>query len=67
MIMDLLDALGVAMDEMDIDASDEIMEEIRQYEYAEEVQQLVDELSTAVVNLDGERVLNFIGQISERI
>ena len=66
-IMDLLDALGVAMDEMDIDASDEIMEEIRQYEYAEEVQQLVDELSTAVVNLDGERVSNFIGQISERI
>ena len=66
-IVELLDALGNAMEEMDIDASDACMDQICQYEYTDEVQQLIDELSTAVVNLDGERVSDFIRQISERL
>jgi len=66
-IIALLVDLNKAMEDMDIDASDEIMEQIRQYEYEEEMQQFVDELSTAVVNLDSEHVTALVEKMEEQL
>ena len=54
-IIELLEQLNIAMADMDIDTSDSIIEAIRKYEFTEEIQKLTDELSTAVMNLDGDR------------
>lgn len=64
-IISLLEQLNWAMEDMDIDASDAIMEELRQYSFSENVQGLVDELSTAVVNLDSASGMNLIEKIIE--
>ena len=66
-VITLLEDLCSAMEDMDIDASDEIMEQIRQYEYEEEMQQFVDELSTAVVNLDSEHVTALVEKMEEQL
>ena len=62
-VFDLLEHLRIAMEEMDIDASDADMEELRKYEFGEEVQTLVDELGTAVVNLDSDGGAELIEKI----
>ena len=51
-----LTQLNEAMESMDIDTADEIMKNLRTYEYAEELAQKVEELGIAVVNLDVEAV-----------
>ena len=66
-VMDLLECLCSAMEDMDIDASDDAMNKLRQYEYTEETQKLIDELSTAVVNLDSEKVVDLAEQIREQL
>lgn len=66
-IVGLLERLQFAMEEMDIDVSDEIMDELRRYEYAGEVQSLVDELGTAVVNLDSNTATERIAEIVKKI
>jgi len=62
-VIDLLENLRMAMEDMDIDASDAAMEEVRRYAFKESVQSFIDELSTAVVNLDSERVTELVEQI----
>lgn len=66
-VFDLLEQLRAAMEDMDIDASDAAIEEVRQYAFAEEVQKLVDELSTAVVNLDSEGAGELIDKIRKKM
>ena len=62
-VVDLLEHLSIAMDDMDIDASDADMEELRKYEFGEEIQTLVDALDTAVVNLDSDGGAELIEKI----
>ncbi len=62
-VVDLLEHLRIAMDDMDIDASDADMEELRKYEFGEEIQTLVDALDTAVVNLDSDGGAELIEKI----
>lgn len=50
-INDLQD-LKEAMENMDIDAADEIMKQLRQYQYADEIHSKVEQLAVTVVNLD---------------
>lgn len=63
MVIDLLEQLNWAMEDMDIDASDEVMEKLRQYTFPECIQEYVDALSTAVVNLDSEYGMELIDKI----
>jgi len=62
-VLDLLERLQIAMEDMDIDASDETIEKVRQYAFSDEVQKLVDELSSAVVNLDSEGAGELIARL----
>lgn len=52
----LLGLLAEAMEEMDVDTADRIMEQIKQYRFTEEMAQIVTNLSEAVVHLEPERV-----------
>ena len=52
----LLGLLAEAMEEMDVDTADRIMEQIKQYRFSEEMAQIVTNLSEAVVHLEPERV-----------
>lgn len=50
---DELDRLLHAMEDMDIDAADEIIKQLKASSYPEEAASVIDELSTAVMNIDG--------------
>lgn len=52
-----------AMVEMDFDVVDEMMEKINECRYEDELQSMVDELQTAVTNLDEESVLHSCDEI----
>ena len=58
-----LDELKEAMDFMDIDKADEIMKELRSYQYSEEIAQKMESLGAAVVNLDGMTATDLIDEI----
>lgn len=51
---EFLRLLQTAMEDMDVDTMDEIMEHLQQFRYPPDIQTLVDQLSAAVVNLDSE-------------
>ena len=52
-----LDDLNAAMDDMDVDTADAIMEELQQFSYEEEEEEAIQDLKIAVRNLDQDRVL----------
>lgn len=62
-VLDLLEQLRAAMEDLDIDASDAAIEEVRRYAFTEEVQKLTDELSAAVINLDSESACELIDEM----
>ncbi len=51
-ILDLLSSLDAAMEDMDVDTADEIMKQIQCYEMPDNLKELVDQLASAVINLD---------------
>lgn len=55
-IEELLQLLSDALEDMDIDAADKILEDLKQYEYPETLRQWLEELIMAVESLDGEKV-----------
>ncbi len=55
-IRELLQLLLEALEDMDIDAADEIVKHLRRYDYPEKLQQWMEELAMAVENLDSEKV-----------
>lgn len=61
----LLNRLQEAMDEMDIDMADAVMEELRAYRYTEELSAVMEQMGSAVVNLDGELTQEYIQNIRE--
>ncbi len=62
-----LESLKEAMDFMDIDMADEIMKEIRSYEYSKEISEKIESLGSAVVNLDVDTVNELIDAIRSMI
>ena len=58
-----LENLKEAMEFMDIDKADEIMKEIRSYEYSDEISKKIERLGSAVVNLDGDAVNDLVDSI----
>ena len=66
-VVELLENLRYAMEEMDIDALDAAMDALRQYEFGEDVQAMVDKLGTAVTNLDNDEVTELVEQIIKEI
>lgn len=65
-ILTYLDMLKGAMENMDIDEMDSIMEELRQYQYQDEVEELMEQLGVAVTYLDGEKATPLIEAIKEK-
>lgn len=51
-ILELLSTLDAAMEDMDIDAADETIKRIQGYEIPDNLTELVEQLATAVINLD---------------
>lgn len=66
-VVELLENLRYAMEEMDIDASDAAMEALRQYEFGEGLQAVIDKLGTAVTNLDSDEVMELVEKIMKEI
>ncbi len=58
-----LDELREAMDMMDIDMADEIMKELRSYQYSDEITVKMENLGAAVVNLDALTATDVIDEI----
>lgn len=50
----LVEMLRLSMQEMDIDQADQIISQLREYEYPDEVEQNIQKLADAVTNLDSE-------------
>lgn len=65
----LVEMVRISMQDMDIDRADELMKQLREYAYPEEIEQNVLKLSEAVTNLDpeeAERLARLLsGQMSE--
>ena len=62
-ITEKLDKLKEAMEYMDIDMADEVMKELRLYQFSNEVNETIEQLGTAVVNLDVDKVNELIDNI----
>lgn len=62
-----LNELKDALEEMDVDAADEIMAYLKQFEYTPDVTDLFDQLSIKVLNLETEEAVELIEQIKNQI
>ena len=67
LVTELLDSLRDAMDNMDVDAADEIMKSLKQYNYSDEVTSLMDKLATAVINLDSFEANDIIDELESKL
>ena len=66
-VVSYLDMLSMAMEEMDIDAMDESMAKLEEFQYTEDVQANIEELSICVTNLDSEQAESLIETIKEQV
>lgn len=66
-ILALLDMLRNGMEDMDIDASDETMVQLKIYEYPEDIAEDMKQLGIAVSNLDSEKVIGIIDELMEKV
>lgn len=62
-IIEFLRILQKAAADMDVDTMDEIMEYLQQFQYPSDIQELVEHLSVAVVNLDSELAETLIPEL----
>ncbi len=65
-IFDMLEQLITAVDDMDVEVSDELMKKLMQYDYPEEVSEHISELSSAVVDLDYDTVAEIVEKIKKK-
>ena len=56
-----------SMQEMDIDQADQLIEQLRGYEYSEEITQNIQKLAEAVTNLDPEETNHLADLLIEQI
>lgn len=64
LLLELLEGLRIAMEELDIDGMDAAIEQLQQYQYLPEVEMMMEQLSIAVTNLDSEQALPIIEKMS---
>ena len=57
-------SLGSAMEELDTDTADAIIEEFGQYGFEPAEQEIIDELAVAVKNLDSDAAAELINKLS---
>lgn len=62
-----LDQLLDAMEDMDIDAADEIVKQLQSFSYPETVIPLIEEIERAVMNLDGAQTAVFVQNLRTSI
>lgn len=68
LIREFLQLLKLAMEEMDVDTADEIIEQLKQFEYLEdEMKETVEELCLAVANLDEEQTAALSERLEQQI
>ena len=67
LILEYLQLLKSAIDEMDIDKADEISEKLNSYEYPDEMIFIVEMLDLSVRNIDVEQVTEYANQLETRI
>ena len=63
---DLLKGMRIAMDTFDLDRADEIMREIEEYRYADEIRELINELSAYVADVNMEAVEQTIDKLIKK-
>lgn len=63
----LVEMVRISMQEMDIDRADELMKQIREYDYPEEIRQNVLKLAEAVTNLNSEETERLAELLSEQM
>ncbi len=61
-----LEMLKIAMDDMDIDKSDELMEQLKAFRYPAEIADVIGQLSGAVADLDSDLVAELVDKIMDR-
>lgn len=66
-IIDKLENLKSAMEFLDVDTADELMNDLRHYQYSEEISIKMEELSQSVVNLDSEGAAILVEEILSKI
>ena len=66
-VLNKLKELKEVMEIMDIDSADEIMKELKNYEYSNIINEKIENLGAAVVNLDVETVNALVDEISKLI
>lgn len=66
-ILEYLDILKPAMEEQDIDEADRIMEALMQYEYGDEIEKVMEQLQTAVTDIDSDRAIELIDKLETMI
>ncbi len=63
----LVEMVRISMQEMDIDQADQLIEQLRGYEYSEEITQNIQKLAEAVTNLDPEETNHLADLLIEQI
>ncbi len=66
-IIEYLESLQEAMEDMDIDRMDEIMAKLEGFQYSSQVQQNIEQLSVHVTNMDSSQADNVIKEIISQI
>jgi len=65
--LDILNSLDSAMEEMDVDTADEIIKQIKCYEMPNNLKELVEQLESAVINLDVQMEHEIVMKLREEI
>lgn len=63
----LVEMLRLSMQEMDIDQADQLINQIREYEYPDEIRQNIQKLADAVTNLDSEETDRLAGMLMQQM
>ena len=66
-IQALVEMVRLSMQEMDIDNADQVMSQLREYKYSEEINQNIQKLAEAVTNLDTEETERIADLLMEQI
>ncbi|NDO45375.1 response regulator [Clostridium sp. MD294] len=66
-ILALLEMVRLSMQELDIDKADQLMEQLQNYAYSDDVEQNIKKLSEAVTNLDATKVNTYVELLMKQL
>ncbi|MBE5940312.1 MAG: response regulator [Lachnospiraceae bacterium] len=66
-VLNDLQALQEAMENLDVDVADELMKKLQQYQYTDEINSKVEKLAITVVNLDSEGASALIEELRQEL